>query len=714
MMSIATPIPKILLVESEAAVANSIQATLGDSHSGLFDVEWVRHLSDALARLRDKGIAAVLLNLFLPDSQGMETFDKLHGLASDIPILVLGGDDDEALAKQAVARGAQDYLLPEHLNGYSLHRALRNAIERKIIEDALYVEKETAQVTLNSIGDAVLCTAMSGNVTYLNRVAESMTGWSREEASGRPLAEVFQIVDAVTRKVLRDPMEMAVAQNGTVGLPANCILIRRDGFEFAIEDSAAPIRDRAGRVTGAVIVFHDVTATRNLSLQMAHSAQHDCLTDLPNRLMLNDRISQSISLAYRQKKNIAVLFLDLDRFKYINDSLGHAVGDKLLQSVSKRLQASVRSSDTVSRQGGDEFVILLAEITNREDVAISARKILQSLSLPHLIEGHDLDIDGSIGISVYPQDGEDAETLIKNADTAMYHAKEKGRNNFQVFRAEMNLKVVQRQSIEGRLRRAMERKEFLLHYQPKVSLLTGKIIGAEALIRWQQPDRALIPPAQFVPIAEDCGLILQIGRWVLREVCTQARAWQAAGLPPLPVAVNVSAVEFRDKDFVECVRATLRETGLDARCLELELTESVLMEHGDSTTSLLQALKLMGVRLALDDFGTGYSSLTYLREFPIDVLKIDQSFVCQMTANPDDATIVVAAIGMAKNLKLRVIAEGVETPEQLAFLQGQQCAEAQGNFFSRPLAAAPFANLLQRGLPPALLCRPERLVPIAV
>jgi PAS domain S-box-containing protein len=301
-MSIVTPAPKILLIESEAAVANSIQAALGDSRSRLFDVEWVRHLSDALARLRDKGIAAILLNLFLSDSQGMETFDKLHGLASDIPILVLGGDDDEALVKQAVARGARDYLLPEHLNGYSLHRALRNAIERKIIEDALYVEKETAQVTLNSIGDAVLCTAMSGNVTYLNRVAESMTGWSREEASGRPLAEVFQIVDAVTRKALRDPMEMAVAQNSTAGLPANCILIRRDGFEFAIEDSAAPIHDRAGRVTGAVIVFHDVTATRNLSLQMAHSAQHDCLTDLPNRLMLNDRISQSISLAHRQKK----------------------------------------------------------------------------------------------------------------------------------------------------------------------------------------------------------------------------------------------------------------------------------------------------------------------------------------------------------------------------------------------------------------------------
>ena len=705
---------RILLVENEPAVAHAIQAILADSRTGPFDVEWVRQLSDALARLKDKGIAAVLLNLFLPDSQGIETFDKLHDAASEIPILVLGGDDDAALAEQAVARGAQDYLLPSHLNAYSLQRALRNAIERKMIEDALYVEKERAQVTLNSIGDAILCTDTSGRVTYLNRVAESMTGWFREEAWGRPVAEVFQIADATTRRIVRDPMEMAVAQNETVELPANCVLIRRDGLEFAIEDSAAPIHDRTGHLIGAVIVFHDVTEARSVALRMAHSAQHDCLTGLLNRLMLNDRIAQSISRAHRQGKHIAVLFLDLDRFKYINDSLGHAIGDKLLQSVAKRLSASVRSSDTVSRQGGDEFVILLAEIANSEDVATSAKKILQSLSLPHLIEGHYLDIDGCIGISVYPQDGEDAETLIKNADTAMYHAKARGRNNFQVFKTEMNLKVVERQSIEDRLRRAMERREFSLHYQPKVSLQTGKIIGAEALIRWQQPDRGLISPSQFVPIAEDYGLILQIGRWVLHQACAQARAWQDAGLPPLPVSVNVSAVEFRDKDFVERVRAKLRETGLEARYLELELTESVLMEHADSTTSLLQALKTMGVRLALDDFGTGYSSLSYLRQFPIDVLKIDQSFVCRMIDNPDDATIVVAAIAMGKKLKQRVIAVGVETREQLAFLQNQHCAAGQGNLFSPPLAAAGFASLLRIGLPETLPFGPEHSAAAAV
>ncbi len=689
--------PKILLIENDPAAADKIRAAFTAAGSGSFDVEWVRQLSQGLARLAKGGIDAVLLELSLPDSQGIETFDKLFSAAPDVPILVLG-NGNEALAKEAVGRGAQDYLLAGHFDSYSLPRALRNAIERKAVEDALYVEKERAVVTLNSIGDAVLCTDISGNITYLNLVAETMTGWQREAATGKPLAEVFRIIDGATRETSRNPMEMAVEQNRTVGLTVNCVLIRRDGFESAIEDSAAPIHDRAGRITGAVIVFHDVSAARAMSVQMTHSAQHDLLTSLPNRLLLNDRVTQAIALARRQNKPTAVIFLDLDRFKYINDSLGHAIGDELLQSVSKRLLANVRASDTVSRQGGDEFVILLSEITHLGDAATSARKILLSLNAPHSIRGQDLRIDGSIGISVYPEDGQDAETLIKNADTAMYHAKESGRNNFQFFKAEMNLKAVERQSLESSLRCALEREEFLLHYQPKVNLDTGEITGVEALIRWQQPDRGLLQPAQFVPIAEDCGLIVQIGRWVLREACRQARAWQKAGLPLLPIAVNVSAVEFRDEGFVGGVRAILSETGLEARYLELELTEGVLMEHAESTAAVLQELKTMGVHLAVDDFGTGYSSLSYLQQFPIDVLKIDQSFVHRITGDPDDSQIVSAIISMGKSLKHLVVAEGIETLEQRAFLQAQHCTEGQGYHFSRPLAPAQFARLLQMGL----------------
>jgi diguanylate cyclase (GGDEF)-like protein/PAS domain S-box-containing protein len=688
---------KILLIENDPAAANAIRVALATSSNGSFDVEWICQLSEGLERLSKKGIAAVLLELDLPDSHGMETFDKLFAAAPDVPILILGGNANEAIAKQAVARGAQDYLLPDHLE-YSLPRALRNAIERKAVEDALYVEKERALVTLNSIGDAVLCTDMSGNITYLNLVAETMTGWQREEAVGKPLSDVFRIVDGTTRKTARDPMEMAVEQNRTVGLTVNCVLIRRDGCESAIEDSAAPIHDRAGRVIGAVIVFHDVSAARAMSLQMTHSAQHDVLTNLPNRMLLNDRISQSIALARRYARPIALIFLDLDHFKYINDSLGHDIGDRLLQCISKRLLATVRASDTVSRQGGDEFVILLSEITYPEHAATSAKKILLSLSAPCSIGEHDLHINGSIGISVYPEDGEDAETLIKNADMAMYHAKKKGRDNFQFFKAEMNLKAVERQSLEGSLRRALERQEFLLHYQPKVNLDTCEITGVEALIRWQQPDRGLVPPSQFVPIAEDCGLIVSIGRWVLREACRQARAWQNAGLPPLPISVNVSAVEFRDKGFVKGIRTILSETGLAARYLELELTEGVLMEDAESTASVLQELKMMGVHLAVDDFGTGYSSLSYLRQFPIDVLKIDQSFVHRVTRDAHDSTLVSAIINMGKSLQHLVVAEGIETEEQRAYLQTQHCAEGQGYLFSRPLAAAQFAHLLQTGI----------------
>jgi diguanylate cyclase (GGDEF)-like protein/PAS domain S-box-containing protein len=695
-----TPIlpQKILLIENNPAVANEIRAALAEAGGDSFDLEWVNRLSEGLERLSKKGITAVLLELSLPDSHGIDTFDKLLIAAPDLPILILDGNGDEELAKQAVGHGAQDYLLPSHLDSYSLTRALRNAIQRKAVEDALFVEKERALVTLNSIGDAVLCTDINGKITYLNLVAETMTGWSREEAAGRPLAEVFRIIDGATRSAACDPMEMAVEQNRTVGLTVDCVLIRRDGFESAIEDSAAPIHDRAGRVIGAVIVFHDVSAARAMSRKMTYSAQHDFVTNLPNRLLLNDRISQSISLAYRQNRPLAVMFLDLDRFKYINDSLGHAVGDQLLQSVSRRLLACVRGSDTVSRLGGDEFVVLLPEISYAEDAATSAKKILLSLNTPHSIGGHELHIGGSIGISVYPVDGEDAETLIKNADMAMYQAKERGRNNFQFFKAEMNLKAVERQSLEGSLRRALEREEFLLHYQPKVNLDTGEITGIEALIRWQHPERGLVPPSQFVPIAEDCGLILPIGRWVMSEACRQARAWQNEGLAPLPVAVNVSAVEFRDQGFVESVRTILAQTGLEARYLELELTEGVVMEDVDSTAAVLQDLKRMGVHLAVDDFGTGYSSLSYLRKFPIDVLKIDQSFVRRITDDPDDFTIVSAIISMARSLRHVVVAEGVETREQREYLQTQQCAEGQGYLFSRPLAAAPFAHLLRMGI----------------
>ena len=639
-------------------------------------------------------ISAVLVDLFLPDSQGIETFDRLFLAAPNIPILVLSASSDEDIAKVAVQRGAQDYLLYGRIDGYWLPKILRRIVERAAYAQALSAEKERAQTMLNSIGDAVLSIDDGGRVTYLNEVAEGLTGWSQEEAAGQPLEKVLPIIDGTTRETILNPMITAIREQKTVSLTPNCVLIRRDGVEAGIEDSAAPIHDRHGHVTGAVMVFHDVSTARAVSLKMSYLAQHDSLTDLPNRVLLNDRLNQAMGLAHRHRRKLAMLFLDVDRFKHINDSMGHAVGDRLLQVVARRLLACVRSSDTVSRQGGDEFVILLQDVTRAYDAALCADKILLALSMPLRIDQHELHLTASIGIVTYPDDGTDCETLLNNADAAMYHAKDSGRANYQFFKADMNALAVERQSIEDGLRLAMARQEFVLHYQPNMNLETGAIIGVEALIRWRHPQRGLVAPGHFIPIAEECGSIVPIGQWVLREACRQARAWQDAGLPPLRIAVNTSAVELRAPDFVADVRAILTETGLEPRYLELELTETFLMQDSKSTAEVLQALKDMGVQLALDDFGTGYSSLSYLKRFPIDTLKIDRSFVRDMTTDADDASIVNAVISMGRSLHLRVVAEGVETREQLSLLQAQNCPEGQGYYFSRPVAAEEFTQLL--------------------
>src|SRR6202521_6015873 len=685
----------ILLIDDEPSHAKAFEDALVAAGDGPSNFEWVRTLSSGLERLAHKGVWAIFLNLSLPDSRGIDTLDRLLSVNSTAPIVVLAGAEDEDICKTAMLHGAQDYLLEGHLDRYAFTRAIRNIIEREIARLELFNEKERAQVTLNSIGDAVISTDIHGNVTYLNVVAEHMTGWTRKEAVGNPFSVVFQIIDGATHKPAPNPMQLAIQENRTVGLTANCILVRRDGYEIAIEDPAAPIHDLDGEVTGAVIVFHDVSMARSMVLEMSHLAQHDALTDLPNRLLLNDRLTQAISLARRNQHQLAVLYLDLDGFKNINDSLGHSVGDKLLQSVALCLSASVRKSDTVSRQGGDEFVILLPEVAHEADAAVTAEKILSELKKTHSIGEHRLHVTASIGVSTYPGNGEDAENLIKNADTAMYHAKQCGRDNYQFFKPDMSLRAVERQSLEGQLRYALERHELLLHYQPKVNLKTGAIVGVEALLRWQHPERGLLLPGQFLTIAEDTGMIIAIGEWVLREACRQTREWLDAGPQAGPVSVNISSLEFRSEEFLEHVQVALKHTCLDPRYLELELTETVLMQHAESTTYVLGKLKAIGVRLAVDDFGTGYSSLSYLTRFPIDSLKLDQSFVHNIIAKSTDAIVISAVINMAKSLKQSVIAEGVETIEQLGFLQAHGCAEGQGYYFSRPTPAKQFASLLE-------------------
>lgn len=573
---------------------------------------------------------------------------------------------------------------------------LNNTIRNKITQKNPFVaEENSAQIALNSISDAVFYTDILGNVNYLNSAAEKLTGWTSKAAYGRPSSQVFNIINGTTHEPSHNPVLAVLESDKPTGLAADTVLIKRDGTEVSIEDSCSPIHNEQGQLTGVVVVFHDVSASKAMSMKMAHLAQHDFLTNLPNRVLLNDRIAQAIASANRNDNKVALLFLDLDNFKHINDSLGHATGDKLLQAVSKRLSDCVRNADTVSRQGGDEFILLLADIKHEQDAALSAQKILDELKLPYLINKCNLHISTSIGISVYPNDGLDAETLIKSADTAMYYAKDKGRANYQFFKTEMNTRVVQRLMIEAHLRVAVEKQQFFLHYQPKINLKSKKITGVEVLIRWKHDEWGDIAPKRFINIAEDSGLIVPIGKWVLSEACKQAKTWLDDGLQTLNIAVNISAKEFLQKDFVNGVRAILHETQLPAGCLELEITETVLMRDVLTSKEILQQLKELGVQLAVDDFGTGFSSLSYLKQFPIDVLKIDQSFINDIESVLDDGTIVNAIICMGNSLDLKVVAEGIENQNQLDFLNKHHCEEGQGYLFSPAINADQLALMLQ-------------------
>lgn len=430
----------------------------------------------------------------------------------------------------------------------------------------------------------------------------------------------------------------------------------------------------------------------------ASGAQLDSLTGLPNRVLLRERLERAMARAKRHRRRLAVLFIDVDRFKQINDSLGHTIGDALLCSVAQRLRGCVRQTDTVSRFAGDEFVLVLDELSSVDDAGQIADKILVAMNAPHAIEGHDLHVTVSMGVSLYPDDGGDAESIIRNADIAMYHVKEAGRNSYEFFSTQMNVQVVEQQSVERDLRRALERGEFELYFQPKVELSSGAISGVEALVRWHHPERGTVLPGQFIPVAESSGLIVPIGRWILLDACRQARAWLEEGFEPMALAVNISAVELRSKGFVASLRAALDATGLPPALLELELTETALIQNAKTADTVLRAVKSMGVGIALDDFGTGYSSLSLLKRFPVDTLKIDSSFVHDMTTDPGDAAIVRAVIAMARTLRRNVVAEGVETSGQLRMLRAEGCAQGQGFLFGRPATAEDLARRVRRAL----------------
>jgi diguanylate cyclase (GGDEF)-like protein/PAS domain S-box-containing protein len=687
-------VPTLLLIED--AEQPHIRGVL-ENADGILHVTAVSTLEAGLEVLRapNQNLSAVLLDLSLPECRDLTAVERLRQIAPGLAIMVLARAVDQPLARRAVYRGATEFVITDSLDTRALLQLIAMMFERRGLERQAFVERERAEITLNSIGDAVLTTDTQGRVTYLNAEAEALTGWKRSEAFARPLNEVFDVTDALTGLPAADPSQLAIERNRKVRLNGNYLLVSRDDRETAIEHSAAPIHDERGATLGAVIVFRDVIVSRERRLQMLHLAEHDALTDLPNRLLLADRLARAIAQGRRYGRRLAVLFLDCDRFKHINDTLGHAVGDQVLRSVAKRLTNCVRESDTVSRHGGDEFLIVLSEVDELDDAGAIAEKIVRSVSEPHFVAGHELTLTASVGIAVYPEDGQDPQSLIMRADTAMYHAKNDGRNRVAFYAHSME-SPVKRSSIENELRSALDRREFELYYQPTIDLHSGTISGAEALMRWRHPERGVVPPDQFIPAAEASGLIVPMGRWALREACRQAKEWQDLGLPPIPIAVNVSALQFRAAGFIDDIQQFLRETGLAPRYLQLELTESALMAETASTTALLEVLKMHGLVLKVDDFGTGPSSLSYLQRCPVDVLKIDQSFVQDIEPSTDHAPLVRAVIAMGKSLGCRVVAEGVETPNQCDYLRAEHCDEGQGFHFSPPLTPAAFRTLLKR------------------
>jgi diguanylate cyclase (GGDEF)-like protein/PAS domain S-box-containing protein len=560
--------------------------------------------------------------------------------------------------------------------------------ERKHAEESLYLQVAALEAAAN----AIVITDFHGAIVWVNHAFTTMTGYSKEEVLGKnPRLLKSGAQPETYYSNLWSTISSGKVWRGEV------INRRKDGTTYPEEMTITPVTPDVGNPANRyfVAIKQDITQRKATEKRVKFLAYYDALTGLPNRTLLQDRLANALAVARRQKNKLAILFFDLDRFKDVNDSLGHSVGDLLLEAVAERLKTCAREQDTVARLGGDEFLLMLTHVTDVPDAAVAAERLMDAITAEFVVQGHTLNVSCSVGISIFPEHGADGETLIKNADAAMYSAKDNGRNNFRFFTADMNAQVVERLALESSLRLALDRKQLFLVYQPQMDIASGRITGLEALLRWQHSELGLVPPDKFIRIAENSGLILPIGEWVLRTACSQTRTWQDEGLPAVTVAVNVSAVQFRQEGFCELIRRVLDETGLAPQFLELELTESLLLANADVMMSVIEELKAIGLTLAIDDFGTGYSSFSYLRQFRVSKLKIDRVFIRDVALNPDDAAITTAIIGMAKSLRLKVIAEGVEDEAQMSFLRGHQCDEIQGYYFSKPLAVDQVADKLR-------------------
>lgn len=629
-------------------------------------------------------------------------------------VLSLAHPDDHAAVEKALMQSASDgspFTADFRINlpsGIELHvhgqgEAIRNAegrivgmsgslqdiTERKLTEEKLRLSAAVFENTT----EGVLITDSASRIVSINRAFTEITGYSNDEAIGQSpnMLKSGHHDDEFFAAIWSTLIEAGYWQGEIWNR-------RKNGEIYPEWLNISEVKDEHDHIINYVGVFSDISAMKESESKLAHLAHHDPLTGLPNRLMLNARLEHSLTRAHRNNHLLAVLFLDLDHFKNVNDTLGHPVGDLLLQEVAHRLTSCVREEDTVSRLGGDEFTVLLEGLHEACYASDVAQKIISSLACPFILQGHEVFITCSVGISIFPNDGNDVTTLLKNADSALYRAKEQGRDNYQYYTEELTTLAMERLSMESDLRHALERNELVVHYQPQVDLYSGNIIGMEALLRWQHPVIGLIPPSNFIPLAEETGLIIPIGEWVLRTACFRLQTWIDEGMPKVRMAVNLSSRQFNQKNLAEVVASALRDSGLDPDCLELELTESLIMKDAEAAIVVLNKIKALGVQFSIDDFGTGYSSLSYLKRFPIDRIKIDQSFVRNITTDPRDAAVSQAIISLSHSLNLKTVAEGVETLEQQEFLRSRQCDEIQGFYFSRPVPEQKMGQLLKNGV----------------
>lgn len=700
---------KVLVIEDDPNYFTLVSQRLSQNRNPAFELIRSKHMQSGLERLAEGDIDVVLLDLMLPDSEGLNSFLSVHKSFPEVPIIILTSVDDEEIAGQAIAMGAQDYLAKGSFDRQLLIKSICYAISRhhgqaqlqKYYQEnerskrALQDQDERFRSLVSNIPGAVyrftLTESREWKIDFISEVIREISGLSAGDLMGGNVGTYFERVLPQDLQLLRDAFEKAVREGSMFSVDYR---IRQPNGDFRwVNDHGRAVRDLTGRVTSVDGIISDTTERTKEKERFNQLVYFDSLTNLPNRELFVDRLDQAIQQARRKKESGAVLALDLDHFKRINDTLGHPIGDQLIKAVSVRLLKLLFDTDTITRIGGGAFIILLPRITKSEDAENVATKLLTAFKAPFLINEHELFTSCSIGITLFPGDGETSDILIKNADAAMHISKERGKDRYQLFSSSIANSSFERLVLENSLRRALERNEFLLYYQPQVDLRTGKAVGAEALIRWQHPDLGFIPPLEFIPIAEDTGLIHPIGEWVLKTACAQKKIWEDAGFKDFRVSINLSGRQFHYANLVDMVGDTIRKSGIDPHGLDLELTESTIMERLEETTLTLKRLKNMGAHISIDDFGTGYSSLMYLKTFPIDCVKIDKSFVNDVTTDPDDQAITHAIISMAHSLKLEVVAEGVETKEQLEILKSQSCDIIQGYLFSKPLpvdAVAPF------------------------